>query len=418
MPVMRPKNAAREPLSRAFFSFFAMHTSFMIFWALPNIFINTFLISLDGDVRIAYVFNIIICGVQGFAELLAARVYRAAGAKAVSRIGLALYALAYLQLLIFREHSVSVMPLIAAASGTAGGFYWLGYALAVKNTTSDANRDAGLGLIGSTTAGVMMAAPLVSGAIIRALSGTRGYFAVFFLAFLFALATFFFAGTVRFGPAHARSPGTVPAALRAAAQSPAMRFGLAAEFCRGLYDGAFGIILSLLIFLLTRDEFTVGLAGFIAGGAGMAFNLTAAGLLKPSNRAKSIAGASLLLSTACAVLFFSSGKATLFAAGAVNALAWCLTSIPNNSMFVKAVEAQTPDGRFVPEFFSFREISLNFGRITGFLLLLLMPQTTTVCVAVMLALALSQLLTAAFNAAAARATAGTGGEAHQALCQG
>ena len=91
----------------------------MIFWALPNIFINTFLISLDGDVRIAYVFNIIICAVQGFAELLAARVYRAAGAKTVSRAGLALYALAYLQLLIFREQSVSVMPLIAAVSGSA-----------------------------------------------------------------------------------------------------------------------------------------------------------------------------------------------------------------------------------------------------------------------------------------------------------
>lgn len=418
MPVKRAKNTAREPLSRAFFSFFAMHTSFITFWALPNIFINTFLISLNGDVRISYVFNIIICAVQGFAELLASRVYAKTGAKAVSRIGLALYALAYLQLLIFRENAVSVMPLIAVASGTAGGFYWLGYALAVKNTTSDANRDAGLGLIGSTTAGVLMAAPLVSGAVIKALAGTRGYFAVFFLSFLFALATFFFAGTVRFGSAPARTPGTVPGSVRAAARSPAMRFALAAEFCRGLYDGAFGIILSLLIFLLTRDEFTVGLASFIAGAAGMAFNLTAAGLLKPSNRAKSIAGASLLLSAATAALFFSSGTAALFAAGAVNALAWCLTSIPNNSMFVKAVEVLAPDGRYVPEFFSFREISLNFGRIAGFLLLLLMPQKTTVCVAVMLALALSQLLTAAFNAAAARATNETGGETHQALCQG
>ncbi|HOU10949.1 MAG TPA: hypothetical protein PL044_06150 [Clostridiales bacterium] len=418
MPVTRPKNTAREPLSRAFFSFFAMHTSFITFWALPNIFINTFLVSLNGDVRISYVFNIIICAVQGFAELLASRLYAKTGAKAVTRIGLGLYAFAYLQLLVFRENSVTVMPLIAVASGTAGGFYWLGYALAVKNTTSDANRDAGLGLIGSTTAGVMMAAPLASGAIIKALAGGRGYFAVFFLSFLFALTTFFFAGTVRFGPFSPRASGTAAGAVRAAAQSPAMRFGLAAEFCRGLYDGAFGIILSLLIFLLTRDEFTVGLAGFIAGAAGMAFNLTAAGLLKPSRRAKSIAGASLLLSAVAAGLFFSSGTAALFAAGTVNALAWCLTSIPNNSMFVKAVETLTPDGRYAPAFFSFREISLNFGRIAGFLLLLFMPQNTNACVAVMLALALSQLLTAAFNAAAARATAETGGEAHRALCQG
>jgi YQGE family putative transporter len=301
------------------------------------------------------------------------------------------------------------MPLIAFVNGAAGGFYWLGYMLATKHSTTNANRDSALGLIGTSTAVVQMAAPFCSGLIIRLVKGTAGYLAVFFVSFVFAVVTFFLAGRVSSHNYEAGVPKPLKTALSLAAISPGVKFGLASEFGRGLYDGAFYIILNLLIYQLVKDEFMVGLNSFIAGSAGILFNLLAARILRPSNRAASTAVAASFLAMSIAVLGVWTSTGMLIGVSIVNAAVLTFTSIPNNSMYVYVVEGLGDGGEHSPELFAFREIWLNLGRIAGVCLLLFIPQSMGWCIAGLFVLSISQYYTAFANKRASAARKLTGG---------
>ncbi len=402
-------NKKSERLSGDFFALFWMHSCFQFFFTLPYIFVNTFLISIASDIRIAYIFNIILFVGQGVGMMFGTVLVRKFSARTIARIGIALYALSYLLLLVFKENSVPWMPLIAAISGIAGGFYWLGYMLVTKHTTSDANRDTALGFIGTSTAVVQMAAPFFSGLLIHIIKGTAGYLAVFFIAFVFAVITFFLAGRISSYDYESGVPRPLRTAFSLAIKSSNVKFGLASEFGRGLYDGAFYIILNLLIYQLVKDEFMVGLNSFIAGGAGILFNLLAARVLCPSNRAMSTAVSASFLAVSIIALGISTSTLMLIGVSVVNASVLTFTSIPNNSMYVNVIERLRDGGEHSPELFAFREIWLNLGRIAGVCLLLFIPQSMSWCIAGLFVLSISQYYTAFTNKRASAAQKLSGG---------
>ncbi|MEI6579071.1 MAG: MFS transporter [Eubacteriales bacterium] len=402
-------NKKAERLSSDFFALFWMHSCFQLFFTLPYIFVNTFLISIASDIRIAYVFNIILFIGQGVGMIFSTGLVRKFSARTIARIGIALYALSYLLLLVFKENSVKWMPLIAIISGIAGGFYWLGYMLVTKHTTTDDNRDNALGLIGTSTAVVQMAAPFCSGLIIYIIKGTAGYLTVFFISFIFAVVTFFLAGKVSSYNYEACVSKPLRTAFALAMKSGSVKLGLASEFGRGLYDGAFYIILNLLIYQLVKDEFMVGLNSFIAGGAGILFNLLAARVLRPSNRAKSTAVSASFLAVSIIVLGLYNSTPMLIAVSIVNAAVLSFTSIPNNSMYVNVIERLKEGGEHSPELFAFREIWLNLGRIAGVCLLLFIPQNMGWCIVGLFLLSISQYFTAFTNKRASVAQKLSGG---------
>ena len=177
---MRKQNAAvKEKLPSSFRPFLLMHMGYLVFFNLPSIFINTFFLSIVDDVRFTYMYNIILYLIQGIMMIAGAYALRKIPSRYCTRIGILLSSVGYLLLLLLREQSVRVMPLLALVMGAGGAFYWISFAMLLTDSSSDSSRDKAYSSIALVGAVVTLIIPFTSGNIIRSFTDSTGYFAAF-----------------------------------------------------------------------------------------------------------------------------------------------------------------------------------------------------------------------------------------------
>jgi YQGE family putative transporter len=222
---------------------------------------------------------------------------RGLGAGASIRLGLFGNGLSYLVILLLGNDAPHWVVVLGLLRGVSEGFYWSGFHLVTYDTTSNRDRDRYFGA--QATASLLLTAtlPPAAGAIIVAgthVGGTyRGYQLVFALAAVLLMAAMVLAGRL---PSSARERLSIRRVATLTRRNPDWRWVTRARLADGFTGSLVGLVLTILMFLVLKNEQQVGNFNGLMGLLGVGISLGLAAFMKPKHRiACALVGGSLLV---------------------------------------------------------------------------------------------------------------------------
>ena len=224
-------------------------------------------------------------------------IWRGLGAGASIRLGLFGNGFAYLLILLLGSGAAQWVVMLGLLRGVAEGFYWSGFHLVSYDTTCDRDRDRYFGAQATASWLLTAALPPAAGAIIVAGSRVggpyRGYQLVFALATVMLMAAMVLAGRL---PSAARQRLSLRRVATLARRNPDWRWVTRARLADGFTGSLMGLVLTILMFLVLKNEQQVGNFNGLMGLLGVAISLGLAAFMKPQHRiACALVGGSLLV---------------------------------------------------------------------------------------------------------------------------
>lgn len=224
--------------------------------SMAGLFLQVFIFKLAG-LRSVIIYNLHQFSAVFIVYLLSGYALRRFSSRTLIKGGLITAALTWALILIFRESSVYYISFIGTISGISGGLYWSGYNLSQYIMTHSARRNDYF----SKNIGFMSVAntmgPLMGGTII--LFG--GYYLLFLVACLIYIYNFFIAHQL---PRHS----DIEFSLRDVffhKRSKKWQLLLAQRAVLGLYDVAFPAVSAILLFVILKGEFELGIVRTVIG---------------------------------------------------------------------------------------------------------------------------------------------------------
>jgi MFS transporter, YQGE family, putative transporter len=300
-------------------------------------------------------------------------IWRGMGAGASIRVGLFGCGLSYLVILLLGGDAPHWVVVLGLLRGVAEGFYWSGFHLVTYDTTSDRDRDRYFGA--QATAGLFLTAtlPPAAGAIIlagaRVGGAYRGYQLVFALATVVLMAAMVLAGRL---PSSARERLSLRRVATLARRNPDWRWVTRARLADGFTGSLIGLVLTILMFLVLKNEQQVGNFNGLMGLLGVGISLGLAAFIKPKHRIACalVGGALLVLSTFLLPLYLTAWAIVGF--GLLRAIGGPLHGNALAPVALQVIDRDpTPQARRY-DYIVHQELCLGIGRVLsigGFLLL-------------------------------------------------
>jgi MFS transporter, YQGE family, putative transporter len=300
-------------------------------------------------------------------------VWRGLGAGASIRLGLFGSGVTYLLILMLGTQTPNWIVGLGLLRGIAEGFYWSGFHLVTYDSTSEGNRDRYFGA--QATAGLMLTAalPPAAGAIIVA--GThvggpyRGYELVFALAAVLLMAGMVLAGRL---PSAARPRLSFRRVATLQRRNPDWRWVTAARLTDGFTGSVLGLVLTILTFLVLKNEQQLGNFNGVMGLLGMVISLGLAAFMKPRHRivCSLVGGALLVLSTFLLPLYLTAWGLVAF--GLLRAVGGPLHGNALSPVALQVIDRDPTPAAMRYDYIVHQELCLGIGRVLsigGFLLL-------------------------------------------------
>ncbi|MDR1565315.1 MAG: MFS transporter [Oscillospiraceae bacterium] len=359
------------PLSHDFKKLMLAHYAFMVFTQLPGVFINTFLLE-RADLSVVLIYNILVYIFTAFSMHIVPPFMRRFSAAGVAKIGVGMYACVYLILLIFMDRAVNIYVLIGVLTGTAAGFYWLGYNYLINVLTENDNRDKGLGLLNAGYAVAGMLIPPFSGWIIS-LFKASGYVIIFASAAAVAALTALLYSRLPSTKSEEKGSGKLAKAYKLVFKDARWQIALAGEVCKGMREGSLSFMLSVALFALVNSTLLVGLNAFAAGIAATAANLIISRVIHPESRLKWMSASVSGMVLIAIMLIISPTPAIIVTFSVINSLIQNFLQTPSVSILFSLFDKQREAVALKAELFAIRELALGFGRGLGIVVFLLIP---------------------------------------------
>lgn len=302
--------------------------------------------------------------------------WRGIGAGASIRIGLFGCGLSYLVILILGNDAPHWVVLLGLLRGVAEGFYWSGFHLVTYDTTSDRDRDRYFGAQATASLLLTAALPPAAGAIIvagtRVGGAYRGYQLVFALAAVVLMAAMVLAGRL---PSAARGRLSLHRVATLARRNPDWRWVTRARLADGFTGSLAGLVLTILMFLVLKNEQQVGNFNGLMGLLGVGISLGLAAFMKPQHRiACALAGGALLvLSTFLLPLYLTAWAIVGF--GLLRAIGGPLYGNALAPVALQVIDRDPAPKLMRYDYIVHQELCLGIGRVVsiGCFLLLAAP---------------------------------------------
>ncbi|MBW7573393.1 MFS transporter [Caproiciproducens faecalis] len=360
-----------ESLGATYYQFLLVHTEFIIFNGLPNVFINTFLMSQTGDMNIVLIYNCLNFFGTAVGMFFSAAVSHRFHSGVVSVLGILGFCILYLQLIIFNTRAADYVVLLGSTSGLASAFYWLSYSQLFTEFTDLGNRDSGMAIISIITSVVNSVVPFLAGAVISGLGGITGYNTVFGLAFAIAILTA--VGAMRLPkPQNQDKQVRHKEAIRFVLKNRALLFGLLSEGCKGIREGAFSFILSILLYRMIQSEVLVGFNTFLSSLVAVISFLIISKRMKGPNRIHYMTAAVCALFIFGMISCLTMNPMILIAYTVVNSFFSGFIVNSSCGAFLDAVQVLPGAEGLRPELFAQKELFLATGRCIGIFIIMLM----------------------------------------------
>jgi MFS transporter, YQGE family, putative transporter len=295
------------------------------------------------------------------------------GAVAVNAGGMALYAGFYMTLLLLQERAALYLPFLGIFSGVALGCYALATHTLAYDLTDHTTREAFYNKNGLFAAGANLLAPLISATVVSGFAGLSGYRFIFIGSFVL------FSGAAVLGL-------TLPTQRPASSykfrsvfpgKHPGWHRLLVGYAIQGMRDGLFSFGVTLLVFLATGGERSLGNFAFVTSAVGMISFWVASRVMTPENRSRLFPVGALLMGLATAVVGLGATWTVMLTQGLMQAVSAPLWQTAWSSTGFDIIKDASGDQDLRVEMIGAREIPLNLGRMFSVLLVLRFATSTT-----------------------------------------
>lgn len=291
------------------------------------------------------------------------------------RAGMAVSAFFYLLVLLLGQHTVQYAALLGIVQGLASGFFWLAFNVVYFEITERDNRDRFNGWSGLLASGAGMLAPWISGLLIARMPDKTGYTLIFSLS----LCLFIVGIIVSFFLQKRQTDGDYSwqFAFRTLHNNPNWRLAAGALAGQGLREGVFGFMISLLVYISTKSELSLGNYSLVTSAVGLASYFFIGKLFKPAYRKWSMLAGAVVMTGVLLIFFWQISYATLLVFGIAVALAYPLYSVPILSTVFDLIGTNAESVQHRVEYVVLREFALDAGRMIGVLLFLAVTSVST-----------------------------------------
>lgn len=225
--------------------------------ALAGIFLSVFLFKLGGFQSLALYYLITLITLF-FTYIFSGYFLKKYSSISLIRLGFLFYTVLYSLLFILGRESVNFLLPLGLINGLAGGNFWAGNNLTQYVATHEHSRNEYFGKLNLWSNLALAAGPILGGSIIQFFKvftlETLGYTILFLLVSLFFGFLFFF---VRKLPKHTGISFSASDILRHKPDIP-WRIILGQQFLYGLFDSAFAVFAPVIVFLIVKEELTLG----------------------------------------------------------------------------------------------------------------------------------------------------------------
>lgn len=286
----------------------------------------------------------------------------------VLRTGVTVLSLFFLTVLMVGERAASFNLMLGALLGIGYGFYWLAYNVLTFEITEPDTRDFFNGFLGVLQSLGGMTGPLLAGIIISRMNNFTGYTVIFSVSF----ALFIVAVLVSFGLSRRKARGnfSFQRIVKERRHNVDWKRILNAHVAQGFREGTFLFAVSIWIFLLTKNELSLGVFNLVYSGFSFMFYFLVSRWVKPKRRKTSIFISGLCLYASVVILLFSSTMPLLLLYAAVAGIFFPLLYVPYVSLTYDVIGRSWNAAEMRIEYIVVREIFLNMGRVLSILVFL------------------------------------------------
>ena len=369
-----------DRLTDTFRTFALLHFGFLIFNNLQTVFINTLFFRLTGGADTTLQYNLITYVFNPIGTTLAMYYASKKGSTKAMRLGFFTFIFLYAFFLCVMDAAVWFMPVIAFLVSWAGGYYWMGYCIKVPLYTTDDNRDVSLSVIGMGTGIVNLIMPTITGGIISACAGVMaggllGYYIMFALSIVVALVTVYHLKKLPKDQV-IDSKVSLKRGFRKTFRNRLMLEAVCAEFLNGIRGGTLAFCLYFFFFGLIDIEGLISSNTLLTGLFSILAYWVLGKRLKPSNRIRYMTGGVTTMLVCTLILFVQMDVITILLFSVINAFFNNFLLSPGNGIYYSVVQKTCPTNTESAEFSTVKSFFLDYGRVAGVLLVMLMPKTT------------------------------------------
>lgn len=330
------------------------------------------LLGQTGDVKVVVMYNATFFLGSAAAMLLAAGLLQRTDSGVTAVLGILGYNVLYLLLIVLGDNASRWHLWLGLLAGLADGCYWLSYGHLLSDSTDLSNRDSGLAIVNICANVVNLTIPLLAGFIIDAVGGTRGYMAVFGLSFAVSAVTCALALRLpkrRMAGAHKVD---YPRTLRAIGRNRHLLYSLAAQGCKGVREGAFTFILSIVLYQMVKNELLVGFNTFLSAAAAIASYVIASRILSLANRVRYMGIAVAVLTGIAALCILHLSPMTVILYTVVNSFFAGFLENSTYSTFLDMMQLVPEMDDHRPELLAVNDTVLELGRCVGLSIIIVM----------------------------------------------
>ncbi|MCP3025669.1 MFS transporter [Halobacillus sp. A5] len=336
---------------------------------LSSTFVNIYLWKQSNSYTDIALYNLSIYIMQPLTFIFAGKCAKKIDRVIVLRAGVIVLSAFFLAVLIIGERAAQFNILLGSLLGVGYGFYWLAYNVLTFEITEPDTRDFFNGFLGVLQSFGGMTGPLFAGFVISRLDQLTGYTVIFAISFSFFILAVF----ISFGLSRRKAKGNFSfrrIILERKYNTNWSRI-LQAHVAQGFREGTFLFAVTIWVYLLTRDEFILGVYNLVYSGFSFLLFFLVTRIVKPSRRKQAIFYAGLALYLSVLLLLMGESLSLLLFYGAVTGVFFPLLYVPYQSLSYDVIGKSWNAGEMRIEYIVVREIFLNAGRVLSIVVFLI-----------------------------------------------
>lgn len=356
---------------------------------LSNTFVNIYLWRQTEDYFTIAFYHLSIYIAKSITFIIAGKIVKKIDRVIVLRLGVTFLSLFFLTVLYLQENAAKFNVLLGVLIGIGYGFYWLSFNVLTFEITEPFNRVFFNGLLGGLQSISGMIGPLLAGTIILRMDTSIGYMTIFTISFLL----FIFAIIISFFLQRRETDGiyNLSAVTKQIFLNKSLRLILLANFSQGIRDGIFLFVISIWIFLTTRNEFSLGMFNLLLNSSSLFVFVFLLKLMKDENRRTYIFIGSIIISFAIWIILNDLSFSRLLLYAFVVGIGFPIIIVPFQSLTYDIIGKGYDAKNLRIEYIVLLEIFSNLGSIIAIAIFIIILYTVKIFDPIPLMLAIFSL---------------------------
>ena len=387
-----------NPKNNIVVKFFLLNTSLAIALSFQGVYISTLLQRSSGREDIVLLFNGINFVLVALSMTAGSILLQKFSVGFLLKAGIFSHLLVYVVTIAMAHNLAAVLPLVSFFNSLGAGLYAVAYNVLLTRLTRESNRDAVLGLFGVGGSVVGLSVPLLMGFVISGIGGLKGYYVVMAASLGLGILILLFGSTKGFPEAKSvvayKNPFSV---LKIMGKTTYGKNTLILAFVRCVRESSVPVLLSLLLFTISKNEAIIGINSTLGGIMAVLASALYSRWMRPTRRRKSVLISTLVVVIISIPMIFVSSVWMLLLVSAVNGFMGVFMGTPGVSVEMAGLEQLwREEGVELSHSFAAREYVVMAGRLTGMVVLAVFNGNYRNSVLAIIVLVLSQLVLVAF----------------------